>query len=175
MFGERVHHRGADAVESARDLVGIVVKLTAGVERGHDGLKRRDLRLRIDADGDAVAVICDAHVAVGEERDLYFIASIRHRLVARVVKGLPDEMVETVGTGRPDIHARALPHRFKTLKDGNGRGIVCFRRAPPPALFVVFSSCFSHVLYAFIVAQNKLKISPSKLSTEYNISEDYHF
>src|SRR3989304_571739 len=126
MFGECVHHRGADAVESARDLVGIVVKLTAGVERGHDGLKRRDLGLRMDADGDAVAVICDAHVAVGEERDLYFSASIRHRLVARVVKGLPDEMVETVGTGRPDVHARTLPHWLKTLKHGNRRDIAFF-------------------------------------------------
>src|SRR5262245_15591115 len=35
---ERIHHRDADAVQAARDLVGILVELTAGMELGHDDL-----------------------------------------------------------------------------------------------------------------------------------------
>src|SRR2546429_6443146 len=40
-FRERVHDRDADAVETARDLVGVLVELTAGVEGGHHDLDRR--------------------------------------------------------------------------------------------------------------------------------------
>jgi len=35
---QRIHHRDADAVQAARDLVGILVELTAGMELGHDDL-----------------------------------------------------------------------------------------------------------------------------------------
>jgi hypothetical protein len=39
---ERVHHRHAHAVQPARDLVGVLVELTARVQLGHDDLGRAD-------------------------------------------------------------------------------------------------------------------------------------
>jgi hypothetical protein len=62
-FAERVDHRDADAVEPARDLVGVVVagvlELPARVELGHDDLGRRDAFLGVDAGRDAAAVVLD--------------------------------------------------------------------------------------------------------------------
>src|SRR5690606_33139216 len=45
--GKRVDAGNTDAVESARNLVGILIELTAGVERGHHDLERRALLLRM--------------------------------------------------------------------------------------------------------------------------------
>ena len=39
-FRQRIHHGNTDAVQSAGDLVGILVELTAGMQLGHDDLGR---------------------------------------------------------------------------------------------------------------------------------------
>ena len=48
-LGERVHARDADAVEAARDLVGLLVELAARVELGQHDLGRRRARTGVRA------------------------------------------------------------------------------------------------------------------------------
>ncbi len=47
-FGQRVHHRHADAVQAARHLVGVLVEFSAGMQLGHDDLGRRHALLLVD-------------------------------------------------------------------------------------------------------------------------------
>jgi hypothetical protein len=72
-FGQRVHHRNADAVQAARHLVGIVVgrvlELAARMKLGHDDLGGGNAFLLVDVGGDAPAVILDRDRAIGIERD----------------------------------------------------------------------------------------------------------
>ena len=112
VFGERVHNRRTDTMETARDFVCIMIKFTSCMECRHDGLKRRYFCLRVYTDWNAVAVVGDTHVIVRQKRHLYFIASRSHRFVASIVKNFPNEVMEAVGTGCSDIHSRSLAHRF---------------------------------------------------------------
>ena len=49
-LAERVDDAGADAVQAAGHLVGVVVELAAGVERGEDHLERALAGLGVDVD-----------------------------------------------------------------------------------------------------------------------------
>ena len=55
--GERIHHRHAHAVQTAGDLVGILVELTAGVQLGHDDLGGRDPLFGVDVGGNTTSVV----------------------------------------------------------------------------------------------------------------------
>ena len=63
--GQRVDHRHADAVQAARNLVGILVELPAGVELGHDHLGGGDAFFGVDVGRDAAAVVFDRDRAIG--------------------------------------------------------------------------------------------------------------
>ena len=68
---QRVHHRDADAVQAAGDLVALAAELPARVQHGHDDLGRGlALVLGVVVDGHAAAVVGHATAAVGEEGDV---------------------------------------------------------------------------------------------------------
>ena len=71
-LGEGVHHRHADAVQTAGDLVGAAAELAAGVQHGHRHFDARLLHLGVDVDGDAPAVVGDGEgiVCVQDAVDL---------------------------------------------------------------------------------------------------------
>ena len=71
-LGERVDDRHADAVQAARDLVGVAVELAAGVQHGHHDLGggTPQLVVGMDLDGDAAAVVDHADRVVGVDDDL---------------------------------------------------------------------------------------------------------
>ena len=114
---ERVDDGDADTVQTSGDLVAATAELAARVQRGHDDLCRRaPLVLRVLVDGDATAVVDDAHAAVGEQRDVDTRAMTGHRLVDRIVDDLPDEVMEPGRTGRTDVHAGPLADGIETLE-----------------------------------------------------------
>lgn len=122
--GKRVDHRGADAVQPARGLIGIARKLAAGVQRAQDHLQRRfagEFRMRVD--GDAAAVVADHHAEIAQQFDLDAAGMARHRLVHRVVQDLGDQVVQRAFVGAADIHAGPLAHRLQPLQhlDRGGR------------------------------------------------------
>ncbi len=122
---ERVHHRDADAVQAAGDLVGVLVEFSAGVELGHDDLGRRDAFALVDVDGDAAAVVAHRAGAVRIERHQHLGGVAGQRLVDGVVDDLVDHVVQT-GTvvGVADVHARPFAHRVEALQDLDRLGVI---------------------------------------------------
>ena len=56
-FGQEVHAANADAVQAARNLVGVGVELAARVQHRHHDLGRRALFLRVHVGRNAAAVV----------------------------------------------------------------------------------------------------------------------
>ena len=128
-FRERVDDADADAVEAARDLVGIlvigVVELTPGVELGHDDLGRRDAFAFVDSGRDAAAIVLDADRAVGVQRDEDAVAMAGQRLVDGIVRNLEHHVVEARAViGVADVHAGPLAHRVEALEDLDALGAI---------------------------------------------------
>ncbi len=125
--GERVHDRGADAVETAGDFVSLAAEFAARVERGHDSVQRGDFCLLVDVDRDAPAVVGDTHETAGQKHYLDIVGKAAHRLVARVVKNLPHQVVQAVGARGADIHARPAAHRLEAFQYRNiGSAVTAF-------------------------------------------------
>ena len=91
---QRVDDRDADAVQSARHLVGILVEFPTGVELGHDDLGGRDAFALVDVDRDAAAVVTHRAGAVRIEGDHHLGGVAGKRLVDGVVDHLVDHVVE---------------------------------------------------------------------------------
>ena len=126
------------------------------MKRGHDGLEGGYFRLGMLVNRHASAVVCNAYLVVGKKSDLNVRGMPAHRFVARVVEHLPDEVMEAVGTGRSDVHARALTDRLETLKNGDSGGVVGFilsnsRGACGAAVFHLLFVLFSHAIARFSV------------------------
>ena len=114
--GQRVDHRGADAVQAARGPVGAAAELAAGVELGeHDLEGGATVVLLVDRDAAAVVGDLDRAVAVEDDLDVGGVAG--RGLVDGVVDELPDQVVEPVGAGAADVHARALADGIEALED----------------------------------------------------------
>jgi hypothetical protein len=95
---ERVHHRGADAVEAAGDLVALAAELPAGVQHREDHLGRRlPLVLGVVVDRHPAAVVGDATAAAGQEGDVDAGAVTRHRLIDGVVDDLMNRWWRPLG------------------------------------------------------------------------------
>ena len=122
--GQRVHHRDADAVQTAGHLVAAATELAARVQHGQREGHGRQLLAGRGVGGDAATVVLDPHPAVGLEGDHDPVAVAGQRLVDRVVHDLPDQVVQAALTGRADVHARPLAHRLEALEDLDHGGVV---------------------------------------------------
>ena len=140
---ERVHDGDADAVQTARDLVRVVVELSARVEVRHDDLERLALMLLVQPDRDAAAVVLDGDGVVGVDRHRDGVRVADLRLVDRVVDELEDHVVEPGEVvGVADVHPGPLANGLEPLQEldrvgGVGGAHVPFVpvpvRACPPA------------------------------------------
>ena len=120
--GQRVHRRHADAVESARDLVVVLVELAAGVQDRHHQLGGGLALDRVDAGRDAAAVVAHGDRAVDVDRDLDLGAVAGERLVDRVVDDLEHQVVQAAAViGVADVHAGAFAHALEALQHADGR------------------------------------------------------
>ena len=124
-FRQRVHHRGADAVQAAGHLVGVLVELAAGVQAGQHDLGRGDAFLDVHVGRNASAIIAhgDAAVAVQGQFDVGGEPGLD--LVHRVVDDLERHVMQA-GTviGVPDIHARSAAHGIEAFEDRNRGGVI---------------------------------------------------
>ena len=108
---ERVHHRHADPVQAAGELVGLVGEFAAGVQAREDQLRAAHLLLRVDVDRHAAAVVRDLERAVLVERDVDLLAVAGDRLIDAVVD---DFVREVIGARGVRVHARPSPDGFET-------------------------------------------------------------
>src|SRR6267378_3754026 len=130
-LAERVHDRDADAVQTARNLVGRVLELAAGVEHGQHDFRRRLAGLLVRVDRDPAAVVADGDRAVGVQNDLDRVAEAAERLVDGVIDNLVDQMMQAVGARVADVHSGALADRLEALENLDvARGVrVCAHAA----------------------------------------------
>ena len=154
-FGQRVDDRDADAVQTARHLVAVVVELAAGVQHGQHDFGRR-LAALVLIDRNAAAVVDDGDRAVDVDRDVDLIAEAGQRLVDRVVDDFVDEVVQPGRPGRPDVHRRPLADGLEAFEDLDLVGAVVFagalsamavvaRRGRPASVGCSSSGSFSSV------------------------------
>jgi len=107
LLRERIDHRDAHAVETAGNLVALVVELTAGVQhREHNFGCRPAVRHVVDRD--APAVVDHGNRIVNVDRDVDLVAEAGQRLVYGVVDDLVDKVVQPGRTRGADVHGR--PH-----------------------------------------------------------------
>jgi len=128
-FRQRVHHGHADAVQAARNLVGVIFRsvfeLSARVELGHDHFGGGNAFAGMDASGNAASVVFHRHRPVGVQFDEHQIAMAGQSLVDRVVGNLEHHVVQARSViGIADIHARALAHGVQSFEDLDRIGAV---------------------------------------------------
>ena len=117
-LAQRIDDREAHAMETAGDLVAATTELAAGVEHGEHNLERAAAVL-LFVDGNAATVVLDGNAAVEVKRHQDLRAVAGQRFVDGVVDQLPDQVVEALVVGRPDVHARTPPDRFEAFEDLN--------------------------------------------------------
>ena len=121
---ERVHHRDADAVQTAGNLVAAAAEFATGVQSREYGLQRGLFGLRMDVHRDAAAVIGHGDFVLRQKLHGDVPGVAGHRLVYRIVGDLPDQVMQAIGSGGADIHARALADRVQALQDHDVLGAV---------------------------------------------------
>ena len=101
LFGKRVHDGYADTVQTAGNLVAAVfaAKFAAGVQLGHDQLKRGNFVLLVRLDRNASAVIGYGNAVARKQRDDDLIGMSGHRFVKRVVRHFAKQVKQTFQTG----------------------------------------------------------------------------
>ena len=117
--GQRVGHADADAVQAAAEAVGAagaLVELATGVQAREDDLEHRHPFFGVQSEGDAAAVVVDAHRAVGVQGDGDLPADAGQRFVGGVVQHLLHDVQRVVGAG---VHARSLLDRLQALEDAD--------------------------------------------------------
>ena len=131
--GQRVDDGDTDAMQAAGNLVGILVELTAGMQLGHDDLRRRNALFGMDVGRDTAPVVGDGHGAIGVQRHGHEVGMACERFVDRVVDDLVDHVMQAGAViGVADIHSRTLADRIQAAKDLDGIcairiGVVAFR------------------------------------------------
>ena len=99
-----VHATHAHAVQAARHLVRPLIKLTTGVEHGHDHFERALVELLVFVHGNTAAVVAHGDTVVGANGDLDAVAKTGECLVDRVVHNLAHEVMETLDARVANVH-----------------------------------------------------------------------
>ena len=136
LLGERVHDRHADAVQSARHLVGVLVEFATRVQHRHRELDAGNFFGGMDVDRNSAAVIDDGDRIVGVDRHVDHRRMARQRFVDRVVDYFVNQVVETSRGRRADVHAGTFANCLETFENLYLTSVV-LRRAD-------FCCCFSH-------------------------------
>ena len=113
LAGQRIDDGDADAVQAAGNLVGVLVKFSAGVQLGHDDLGRRDAFALVNVDRNAAAVVAHRHRAVSIEDDFHGGGVTGERLVDGVVDDLIDHVVQAENLIGVAIY---MPGRFRRIE-----------------------------------------------------------
>src|SRR5262249_50372002 len=87
-LAERIHHARTNAVQTARDLVAVLVEFPAGVEHGHDDFGSAAPFAGLDAGGNAAPVVGDGDRVILVNDDVDLVAIPGQRFVDRVVDDL---------------------------------------------------------------------------------------
>ena len=93
------------------DLIAPIVKLSSGVELGHNHFHGRAFLLFMNINGNAAAVIPDGNAVIDMNDHFNFVTVAGQGLIDAVVHQLMDEMVEAFHAGIADIHGGPFANR----------------------------------------------------------------
>ncbi len=116
-----IRDRNAHTMQAAGKTVGAalqLVELAASMQPGEHQLDHRRVLLRVQAEGDAAAVIFHADAAVGVQGDGDVLAVAAQGFVSAVVDDFLHDVQRVVGAG---VHARPLTHGLQALEHADGR------------------------------------------------------
>ena len=119
-------------MQSARNLVGILVEFPAGMQYTHDNFGCRSFGLmfviQLDADRNPAPIIRHRNRIIGMNGDHNIVTMAGKRLVNRVIDNFENHMMET-GTIRSitNVHSRAFANSFQSFQLLNARLIVSIR------------------------------------------------
>jgi len=121
-FGQGIDAAHAHAVQSARDLVAVLVELAARMQLGQGNFGGTSLGLvfviHLDPGGNAPPVVNDADAVVTVDGDHNVITMPGQGLIDGVVHHFKDQVMQSGAiTGVTDVHARAFAHSFQTFED----------------------------------------------------------
>ena len=98
-------------------LVGAFVKLTAGMEHGHNDLKCRLVQFLMFVNRNATAIVAHGDAVVLTNIHINAVAESCQSLVDGVVHDLTHQMVETLDMSVANVHGWTLPDCLQSFKD----------------------------------------------------------
>ena len=116
----------ADAVQTAGDLVGALVELTACMEHRQNDFQGRTLLLLVHARGDTTTIVEHADGVTFQNIYCNPIAIASHGLVDRVVNYFVNQVMQAPEMNVADVHGRAFAHCLKAFQNLNLIGTVFF-------------------------------------------------
>ena len=78
----------------------------------------------MNTDGNTAAVVLHRHGVITPDRYINRIAIASQRLVNRVIHDLVYEMVQTLFTGRADVHRGTEPNGFQPLQNFDTTSVI---------------------------------------------------
>ena len=124
VFRKGVDARYTHAVQTAGNLVAVVVELAAGVQLGHDHLHGGHALFGVDIHRNAPAVVRDRTTAVHMQAHGYLVAITGHGFVYGVVHHFVNKVMQTTAVRTAYVHGRALAHRGQTFENSYAVGII---------------------------------------------------
>ena len=115
--GERVDDGDADAVQAARNFVGVAIEFSAGVQDGHHDFGGGLFLGGVHVDGNAAAVVDYGDAVIVVHGDVDFVAEAGHGFVDGIVDHFPDEMMQAQFAGRADVHRGAFANGFESAEN----------------------------------------------------------
>ena len=116
-FRKGINDGEADSVKSSGNLVGLIVKLTSGMEFGHHHFDRRSILFLMKIDRNAPSIITDGHAVVDMDDDLDLLAIPRQSLIDAVIDQFMNQVMKAFRPGISNIHGGPFPDSGKTIQD----------------------------------------------------------
>jgi hypothetical protein len=117
--GESVDDRATDTVKSTGHGVTAAAELSPGVENSEDNLNRRLTLCGVNIDGNSSTIVNDTNSAVLQNGYLDVVAIPCEGFINGVIDDLIDQVVQSAGTGRTDIHSGTFAYGFETFENLN--------------------------------------------------------
>ena len=118
-FRKCIHDRCADTMQTAGNLITATAKLTAGMKDSINDCCRRNALSGVNSCRNPSTVIRDTDDIIRENFNLDFCAVPCQCFINGIVHNLIDQMMQTINTGRADIHTWTDTNRLKTFQDLN--------------------------------------------------------
>src|SRR5262249_32897217 len=104
------------AVQTAGNLVALVVELSACVQHREHNFRRR-LSAFVLVNGNTAAVVDNGDRSVGVNGDIHLVGEAGQRLVNGVVDDFVHEVMQPGRTSRPDVHGWTFPYSLEPFED----------------------------------------------------------